>query len=99
MLHHDKFKALVKADIKAATIHISITGEGDRRQFLYSLGLEFAGIHETISGTKPREVVPIPGHPDAQPIDYAYLEQLEEKKIDVIPYPGKDGEVIMLDVQ
>ncbi|WP_420629104.1 COR domain-containing protein [Candidatus Leptofilum sp.] len=99
MLHHDGFAALVKADIKAATIRISILGGGDRRQFLYSLRLEFAGIHDTIQGTKPREVVPIPGHPDAQPIDYAYLEQLEEKKIDVIPYPGKEGKVIMLDVQ
>lgn len=99
MLHHDGFTALVKADIKAATIRISIIGEGDRRQFLYSLRLEFAGIHDTIQGTKPREVVPIPGHPDAQPIGYDFLEDLEAKKIDVIPYPGKDGEVILLDVQ
>ncbi|MCB8977257.1 MAG: GTP-binding protein [Ardenticatenaceae bacterium] len=99
MLHHDGFTALVKADIKAATIRISIIGDGDRRQFLYSLRLEFAGIHDTIQGTKPREVVPIPGHPDAQPIDYAYLEQLEKMKMDAIPYPAKNGEVIMLDVQ
>lgn len=99
MLHHNGFTALVKADIKAATIRISIIGDGDRRQFLYSLRLEFAGIHDTIQGTKPREVVPIPGHPDAQPISYAYLEQLEKQKVDSIHYPGKDGEVILLDVQ
>ena len=99
MLHHDGFTALVKADIKAATIRISILGDGDRRQFLYSLRLEFAGIHNTIQGTKPREVVPIPGHPDAQPIGYDFLEDLEAKKIDVIPHPGKDGEVILLGVQ
>ncbi|WP_420640976.1 COR domain-containing protein [Candidatus Leptofilum sp.] len=99
MLHHDGFTALVKADIQAATIRISILGDGDRRQFLYSLRLEFAGIHDTIQGTKPREVVPIPGHPDAQPIDYAYLEQLEKMKMASIPYPAKYGEVVMLDVQ
>ncbi|MCA9919900.1 MAG: hypothetical protein KC445_18210, partial [Anaerolineales bacterium] len=99
MLNQDGFKALVKADIKAATIRISIIGDGDRRQFLYSLRLEFAGIHDTIQGTKPREVVPIPGHPDAQPIGYDFLEDLEAKKIDMIPYPGKNGEVILLDVQ
>lgn len=99
MLHHDGFTALVKADIKAATIRISIIGDGDRRQFLYSLRLEFAGIHDTIQGTKPREVVPIPGHPAAQPIGYDFLEDLETKKIDMIPYPGKNGEVILLDVQ
>ncbi|MBK7894963.1 MAG: leucine-rich repeat domain-containing protein [Anaerolineaceae bacterium] len=104
MLHHDGFTALVKADIKAATIRISIVdnsvrGDGDRRQFLYSLRLEFAGIHDTIQGTKPREVVPIPGHPDAQPIGYDFLEDLEAKKMDVIPYPGKNGEAILLNVQ
>ena len=99
MLHHEGFTALVKADIKAATIRISIIGDGDRRQFLYSLRLEFAGIHETISGTKPQEVVPIPGHQDAKSIGYAFLEQLEKKKIDITPYSGKNGEVIMLDVQ
>ncbi|MCB8926651.1 MAG: hypothetical protein H6652_13605 [Ardenticatenaceae bacterium] len=38
MLNHDGFTALVKADIKAATIRISIVdnsvrGDGDRRQF------------------------------------------------------------------
>ncbi len=99
MLHHDGFTALVKADIKAATIRISIIGDGDRRQFLYSLRLEFAGIHDTIQGTKPREVVPIPGHPDAQPIDYAYLEQLEKMKMATVPHHAQNGEVIMLDVQ
>jgi internalin A len=99
MLNQDGFKALVKADIKAATIRISIIGDGDRRQFLYSLRLEFAGIHDTIQGTKPREVVPIPGHPDAQPIDYTYLEQLEKMKMATVPHHAQNGEVIMLDVQ
>jgi hypothetical protein len=99
MLHHDGFTALVKADIKAATISIGIIGDGDRRQFLYSLRLEFAGIHESISGTKPQEVVPIPGHPTAPPISYAYLEELEKMKITTIPHAAQNGEVIMLDVQ
>jgi hypothetical protein len=99
MLHHDGFTALVKADIKAATISIGIIGDGDRRQFLYSLRLEFAGIHESISGTKPQEVVPIPSHPTAPPIGYVYLEQLEKMKIESIPHAAQNGEVIMLDVQ
>jgi hypothetical protein len=98
MLHHDKFTALVKAEIEAATIHIAIIGDGDRRQFLYSLRLEFAGIHKTISGTKPQEVVPIPDHPTAPPIPYTYLEQLEKMKIDSIPHAAQNGEVIMLNV-
>jgi internalin A len=99
MLHQDSFTALVKADIKATTIRISIVGDGDRRQFLYALRLEFASIHESISGTKPQEVVPIPGHPTAPPIGYAYLEQLEKNNVDNIHYPDKNGEVLLLDVQ
>lgn len=99
MLHQDDFTALVKADIKAATIRISIAGEGDRRQFLYALRLEFASIHESISGTKPQEVVPIPGYPTAPPIRYSFLEQLEKKKVATIHHAAQDGEVIMLDVQ
>lgn len=99
MLYADGFRALVKADIKAATIRIAILGDGDRRQFLYSLRLEFAGIHETIQGTQPQEVVPIPGHSEAEPIGYAYLEQLEKQNIPILPYPGKNGALIMLDVQ
>ena len=102
MLHHDNFTALVKADIKAATISIAIVsdsdGDRDRRQFLYSLRLEFAGIHETISGTKPQEVVPIPSHPTAPPIGYAYLEQLEKMKMETVPHAAPNGEVLMLNV-
>jgi internalin A len=99
MLHAAGFSALVKADIKAAAIRISIIGDGDRRQFLYSLRLEFAGIHETIQGTKPQEVVPIPGHPDAPPIGYAYLEELERMGMNTVPHAAQNGDVIMLDVQ
>ena len=92
MLHHDGFTALVKADIKAATIHISIIGVsdsgGDRRQFLYSLRLEFASIHESISGTKPQEVVPIPGHPEAPPIPYDFLLELETDGIEKQRFVG-----------
>ncbi|MCA9964784.1 MAG: leucine-rich repeat domain-containing protein [Anaerolineales bacterium] len=99
MLHDDGFTALVKADIKAATIHISIIGEGDRRRFLYSLRLEFAGIHETISGTKPQEVVPIPGHLAVPPINYAFLEDLEQKQVQTIYHAAPNGEAILLDVQ
>ncbi|MBK9054239.1 MAG: hypothetical protein IPL78_26000, partial [Chloroflexi bacterium] len=98
MLHQDSFTALVKADIKAATIRISIIGEGDRRQFLYALRLEFASIHESISGTKPQEVVPIPDHPTAPPIRYSFLERLEKKKVATIPYDAQDGEELALDV-
>lgn len=91
LLHYDSFSALVKADIKAGIIRIAITGDGDRRQFLYSLRSTFAGIHESITGAKPQEVVPIPGYPDAPPIAYSYLEKLEKmNRPDQQLFPGMD---------
>lgn len=91
MLRHGSLSALVKADIKEATIHIAINGDGNRRQFLYSLRLSFAGIHESIIGIQPREVVPIPGHPEAPPLPYDYLEKLEAVNMpDEQLFPGMD---------
>lgn len=91
MLRYDGLSALVKADIKSATIRIAIDGDGDRRQFLYSLRLSFAGIHETITGIQPKEVVPIPGHPQAPPLLYSYLEKLEAMNMpDEQLFPGMD---------
>jgi hypothetical protein len=77
LLRYDGLSALIKADIEAKTMRIAINGEGNRRQFLYSLRLVFAGIHESVAGTKPQEVVPIPGYPDVPPLSYSYLEKLE----------------------
>ncbi|MEM7115426.1 MAG: COR domain-containing protein [Chloroflexota bacterium] len=98
LLHDGDFTALVTADIEAATIRIGIIGTGDRRRFLYSLRLEFASIHNTISGTKPQEVVPIPSHPTAPPVSYTYLEKLETMEIMTTTHAAQNGEVIMLDV-
>lgn len=91
LLRYEGLSALVKADIEAKTIRISINGEGNRRQFLYSLRLVFAGIHESVAGTKPKEVVPIPGHPAAPPLLYSYLEKLEAMGMpDEQLFPGMD---------
>ena len=43
--------------------------------------------------------MPIPGHPDAPPIGYAYLEQLEKMKMETIPHPPQTEKVMMLNVQ
>lgn len=91
LLQHDGLSALVKADIEAKTIRIAINGQGNRRQFLYSLRLVFAGIHESITGIKPEEVVPIPGYPDVPSLPYSYLEKLETMNApDQQLFPGMD---------
>lgn len=100
LLRYEGLAALVKADIEAKTIRISINGEENRRQFLYSLRLVFAGIHESVAGTQPQEVVPIPGHPTAPPLLYSYLEEMEGMNVpDQLPFPGADGQVLLLSVQ
>ena len=88
VLRHGTLSALVKADIKEATITISINGDGDRRQFLYTLRLTFADIHKSIAGTKPEEVVPIPNYPDAPPVFYQYLLDLEKNEIEEMLFPN-----------
>lgn len=91
LLRYEGLSALVKADIEAKTIRITINGGGNQRQFLYSLRLVFAGIHESVAGTKPKEVVPIPGHPTAPPLLYSYLEKLEAMNMpDEQLFPGMD---------
>ncbi|MCP4419387.1 MAG: hypothetical protein GY805_22465, partial [Chloroflexi bacterium] len=93
VLRHSTLSALVKADIKAATITISINSgsdsiANDRRQFLYTLRLTFADIHKSIAGTKPEEVVPIPNYPAAPPIPYQYLMDLEKNDIEEMLFIG-----------
>ncbi len=100
LLRYDGLSTLVKADIEAKKIHIAINGEGNRRQLLFSLRLVFAGIHESVAGIKPTEVVPIPGHPDAPPLLYSYLEEMERMNVpDQLPFPSADGKVLLLSVQ
>ena len=71
-------RALVRSDHDANALYISVDGDtGSRRRFLYSIRTELATIIQNIKGLKFEEKVPIPGEPDAPPVDYDYLCTLE----------------------
>ena len=76
--------ALIKADIEDKIITVRIKGKpATRREFLDLIRSGFRGIHKTLPRLKAKEYVPVPGHPECEPISYNLLLQLEEKRIDV----------------
>lgn len=70
-------QALIKADIEARKVTISITGRGTRSEFLEMIRFTFESLHESITGVQPTERVPIPGNPEVT-VSYLHLLNLEE---------------------
>ena len=83
--------ALVKADIEDRQITIAIDGvEHTRRDALSAIRYQLDEIHGSIKGLEPQKRVPIPEAPNADPLDYDYLLQLErDGELEVLPV--KDG--------
>jgi internalin A len=70
--------ALVRADIEDRKITIAIDGlEHTRRDTLSAIRYQLDEIHGSIKGLNPEKRVPVPGSPNAQPINYEYLLMLE----------------------
>jgi internalin A len=79
-------KALVKADIEDRKITIAIDGvEHTRRDALSAIRFQLDEIHASIKGLNPEKRVPIPEAPNAEPLDYDYLLQLERDGFDELP--------------
>ncbi len=83
--------ALVKADIEDRKITIAIDGvEHTRRDTLSAIRYQLDEIHGSIKGLGAQKRVPIPEAPDAEPLDYDYLLQLErDGELEILPV--KDG--------
>jgi internalin A len=80
ILKFDGDTALVKADIQAKKVYISVSGSGDRRRRLLAIiRYDFEHIHSSFS-FKPQEMVPVPKHPDTL-IPYQKLQVLENKGV------------------
>ncbi len=83
-------KALVKADIEDRKITIAIDGlEHTRRDALSAIRYQLDEIHGSIKGLDAQKRVPIPEAPNAEPLDYDYLLQLERDGFE--EFPVKDG--------
>ena len=92
-------QAIVIADIEDKKISIYIDGlEHTRRDALSAIRYQLDEIHSTIKGLNPQKRIPIPEAPNAEPLDYDYLLQLEREGIDELPV--KDGNrLVKVDVR
>ncbi|MDY7014762.1 MAG: COR domain-containing protein, partial [Cyanobacteriota bacterium] len=71
--------ARVKSDPADAKIFIAISGrESTRRSFLSLIRDTFNRIHNSFANLEVNQWVPVPGHPDADPLNYEELLGLEE---------------------
>lgn len=78
--------ALVKADTEDRKIYIWVNGaENTRRDFLSAIRAEFETIHKTIIKIEAVEKVPVPGHPETEPIPFEMLSQAESEGRASIP--------------
>ena len=83
-------RALVRADEEDRKIRIAIDGpEHTRRDTLAAIRYQLDEIHASIKGLNPQKRVPIPGAPQAEPLEYEYLLMLEQEGEET--YIAKDG--------
>ncbi|PKN92928.1 MAG: GTP-binding protein [Chloroflexi bacterium HGW-Chloroflexi-6] len=91
--------ALVKADTEDRKIFIWVGGnEHKRHDFLTKIRGQFDAIHKTISKLEVKEMVPVPGHPEADPVDYDLLLQMDHNNVEVYPVLS-GGRMIVVNVR
>lgn len=71
--------ARIKSDPEDEKIFIAVSGrESTRRSFLSLIRDTFTKIHNSFANLEVSQWVPVPGYPDADPLDYEELLGLEE---------------------
>ncbi|WP_341731216.1 leucine-rich repeat domain-containing protein [Microcoleus sp. EPA2] len=71
--------ARIKSDPEDEKIFIAVSGrESTRRSFLSLIRDTFTKIHNSFANLEISQWVPVPGYPDADPLDYEELLGLEE---------------------
>ncbi len=71
--------ARIKSDPEDEKIFIAVSGrESTRRSFLSMIRDTFSKIHNSFANLEISQWVPVPGYPDADPLDYEELLGLEE---------------------
>ncbi|TAG92988.1 MAG: hypothetical protein EAZ18_13340, partial [Oscillatoriales cyanobacterium] len=71
--------ARIKSDPEDEKISIAVSGrESTRRSFLSLIRDTFSKIHNSFANLEISQWVPVPGYPDADPLDYEELLGLEE---------------------
>ncbi len=93
ILNFDDNRALVRADLEARQLFITVTGaETTRRSLLNSIRMQLHAIHSTFPNLPLTEHIPIPNHPGIT-IAYHALCNLEKKGITHHYDPNNDLEL------
>lgn len=67
-------------------IYIFVSGDDHKRHdFLTKIRGQFDSIHKTITKLEVKEMVPVPGHPEAEPVDYDLLLQMDHNNVESYP--------------
>jgi internalin A len=91
--------ALVKADTEDRKVFIWVSGdEHKRHDFLSKIRGQFDAIHKTISKLEVKEMVPVPNHPEVDPVDYDLLLQMEHNNVEAYPVLSQ-GRMIVVNVR
>jgi GTPase SAR1 family protein len=91
----------VIGDREARRILISVAGtEPLQREALDQVRFTFDSLHNAVEKLPVKELIPVPGHPEAEMLDYAHLRSLEWNMIREFPAPGASfGEIITVEVR
>ncbi|NQU20766.1 MAG: TIR domain-containing protein [Candidatus Nealsonbacteria bacterium] len=97
VLEFEGNRALVKADVQDRRVFVHVSGPAaGRRRLLAVIRSDFEHIHRSFE-FRPREMVPVPGHPDVL-VPYNELLVMERQGVKTLPKVVGD-EVLDLDVQ
>lgn len=94
-------KARVTSDTETKEVEIEVLGNDLlRRDVLDAVRHCFEGIHALYKGLPFKEMIPAPGHKDAEMLDYQFLRKLEHvgRKHHLVNIPGADR-VVEVDVR
>jgi len=92
-------QARVRADIDDKKIKIEVSGNPNtRRDLLAQVRGQFAHIHYTLQGMVAKEMIPVPSHPEVDPVPYTFLLQLEQKRTESFRWIGVDDELKVADL-
>ena len=78
VIEDDNNRARIRADIDSGKILIEVNGSSNtRRDLLSKIRGQFDHINHTLQGMNAQEMIPVPEYPDAKPVSYNFLLQLE----------------------
>ncbi len=94
ILRFEDNDALIRANENERCLEIRVCGDAhNRRGLLTIIRAALEDIHADLPGMQPEPRVPIPGHPDIEPISYDWLKKLERDRKYTFSVVGLDEDL------